>query len=230
MLIPKLLWPLLVYEICSTTVDPIEAKIRRFTRRFQGVPPGLTGVATYCRKTKLKLTLKSILEEYKFGKDRLLPMLEDPEDPFVKTLHHTTGIGKLSKLLTKPNSALKLTKSDWATQTDRKGLGSPRQSGCLKPKRNRKEMWSSRRYAYMKIPEGSRNQCINSNRNNELIGIMPHRNKSHGNTSGTWYHFGSAILSDQCTSSDLQRKFRTVGKEREPTSSLCQGRQTTEHV
>ena len=68
MLIPKLLWPLLIYEICSTTVEAIEAKIYKFTRRWLGVPPGLTDVAMYCRKAKLKHQLKSIVEEYKCGK------------------------------------------------------------------------------------------------------------------------------------------------------------------
>ncbi|KAK3781768.1 hypothetical protein RRG08_021414 [Elysia crispata] len=57
MLIPKILWPLLVYEICLTTVKAIEPKINKFTRRWLGVPPGLTDVA------KLKLPLRSILEE-----------------------------------------------------------------------------------------------------------------------------------------------------------------------
>ena len=86
MLIPKLLWPLLVYEICSTTVEAIEAKITKFTRRWLGIPPGLTDVAMYCHKAKLRLPLESILEEYKCGKVRLLSMLEDSEDPVVNTL------------------------------------------------------------------------------------------------------------------------------------------------
>ncbi|KAK3735128.1 hypothetical protein RRG08_054480 [Elysia crispata] len=85
MLIPKLLWPLLVYEICLTTVEAIEAKINKFTRRWLGVPPDLTDVAIYSRKAKLRLPLKSILEEYKCGKARLLSMLEDSDDPIVKT-------------------------------------------------------------------------------------------------------------------------------------------------
>ncbi|KAK3738959.1 hypothetical protein RRG08_006526 [Elysia crispata] len=68
MLILKLLWPLLVYKICSTTVEAIKAKINKFTRRWLGV---LTDVAMYCRKAKLRLPLKSILEEYKCGKARL---------------------------------------------------------------------------------------------------------------------------------------------------------------
>ncbi|GFO02696.1 reverse transcriptase [Plakobranchus ocellatus] len=39
MLIPKLLWPLLVYDICSSTVEAIEAKINKYTRKWLGVPP-----------------------------------------------------------------------------------------------------------------------------------------------------------------------------------------------
>ncbi|GFS06192.1 reverse transcriptase [Elysia marginata] len=68
MLIPKLLWPLLVYDICCSTVESIEAKINKYTRKWLGVPPGLSDVAMYCRKAKLKLPMKSILEEYKCGK------------------------------------------------------------------------------------------------------------------------------------------------------------------
>ena len=53
MLIPKLL----VYEICSTIVEAIKAKINKFTNRWLEVPPGLTDVAMYCRKAKLRLPL-----------------------------------------------------------------------------------------------------------------------------------------------------------------------------
>ncbi|GFO00759.1 reverse transcriptase [Plakobranchus ocellatus] len=52
MLIPKLLWPLLVYDICSSTVEAIEAKINKYTRKWLGVPPGLSNVAMYCRKAR----------------------------------------------------------------------------------------------------------------------------------------------------------------------------------
>ena len=98
-LIPKLLWPLLVYEICSTTVEAIEAKINNFTRRWLGVPPGLTDVAMYCRKVKLRLPLKSILEEYKCGKAWLLSMLEVSEYPFVKTVQPTIKTSRKGKVV-----------------------------------------------------------------------------------------------------------------------------------
>ena len=70
MIIPKLLWPLLVYEI--TSIEAIEATIIKFTRRCLGVPPDLKDVAKYCHKANLKLVLKSIVEEYKDCKARLL--------------------------------------------------------------------------------------------------------------------------------------------------------------
>ncbi|GFR94463.1 reverse transcriptase [Elysia marginata] len=39
MLIPKLLWPLLFYDICCSTVEPIEAKTNIYTMKWLGVPP-----------------------------------------------------------------------------------------------------------------------------------------------------------------------------------------------
>ncbi|KAK3777236.1 hypothetical protein RRG08_047856 [Elysia crispata] len=117
----------LVYEICSTTVEAIEAKIKKFTRRWLGIPPGLTDVAMYCRKAKLKLPLKSILEEYKCGKARLLSMLEDSEDPIVKTVQPTIKTGRKWKVVEAVDEAkecLKIKEVIGQTQTDRKGLGS----------------------------------------------------------------------------------------------------------
>merc|ERR1712237_52979 len=75
MLITKLLWPLLIYEISLTTVEALEAKINRFTRKWLGVPPCLTDVALYGRQAKLRLPFKSITEEYKCGKTQLAVML-----------------------------------------------------------------------------------------------------------------------------------------------------------
>ena len=123
MLIPKLLWPLLVYEICSTTVEAIEAKINKYTRRWLGAPLGLTDVAMYCRKAKLRLPQKSILEEYKCGKARLLSMLEDSEDPIVKTVQPTIKSGRKWKV-DEAKECLKIKEVIGQTQTDRKGLGS----------------------------------------------------------------------------------------------------------
>ncbi|GFO40444.1 reverse transcriptase [Plakobranchus ocellatus] len=94
MLIPKFLWLLSVNEICSTTSEAIEAKINIYTRKWLGVPPGLSDVAMYCRKAKLKLPMKSILEEYKCGKAILLTMLEESDDPVVSTVQLSLKTGR----------------------------------------------------------------------------------------------------------------------------------------
>ena len=57
-----LLWPLLVYEIYTTTVGAIEAKINKFTRRWLRVLLGLTDMA------KMKLPLKSIWKNINVAK------------------------------------------------------------------------------------------------------------------------------------------------------------------
>ncbi|KAK3703028.1 hypothetical protein RRG08_018419 [Elysia crispata] len=53
----------------------------------------------YCRKAKLRLPLKSMLEEYKCGKARLLSMVQDSEDPVVKTVQPTLKTGFTQKLI-----------------------------------------------------------------------------------------------------------------------------------
>ncbi|GFR76084.1 reverse transcriptase [Elysia marginata] len=58
------------------------------------VPPGLSDVAMYCRKAKLKFPMKSILEENKFRKVRLVTMLEDFDDPVVKIVQPSIKTGR----------------------------------------------------------------------------------------------------------------------------------------
>ena len=82
----------------------------------------------YCRKAKLKLSLKSIVEEYKCGKARLLSLLEDSEDLVVKTVQPTINMGRKWKVVEATDQAtesLKIKEVIVQTQTDRMGLGSP---------------------------------------------------------------------------------------------------------
>ncbi|GFO11196.1 reverse transcriptase [Plakobranchus ocellatus] len=47
-----------------------------------------------CRKAKQRQPLKSIVEEYKCGKARLMTMLEDSEDPAVRSILPQLRTGK----------------------------------------------------------------------------------------------------------------------------------------
>ena len=63
------------------------------------VPPGLTDVAMYYCKAKVKLPLKSFLEKYICGKASLLSTLEDSEDSVVKTEQPTIKTGRKWKVV-----------------------------------------------------------------------------------------------------------------------------------
>ena len=48
MLISNLLWPLLFFKFCSTTLEAKETKINKITRRRLGILLSFTDVAIYC--------------------------------------------------------------------------------------------------------------------------------------------------------------------------------------
>ena len=234
MLIPKLLWPLLVYEISTTTVEAIEAKINRFTRKWLGVPPGLTDVALYCRKAKLRLPLKSVVVEYKCGKARLMSMLEDSEDPVVRAVQPTVKTGrkwKAEEAVNLAKESLKMKEVTGHTQCDRKGLGSSGMKWWSKTEgKERRDM----------IIEEIR-QSEDSERIQKAV-QQPQQ--------GQWTSWESALQrsltwNDLWHMAPLRISFliRAVydllptnanlvrwGKSEDPTCPLCQGRQTTEHV
>ncbi|GFN82449.1 reverse transcriptase [Plakobranchus ocellatus] len=70
----------------------------------------------HSRKAKLKLSLKSIVEEYKCGKARLMTMLEDSEDPAVRSIQpqrRTGGKWNIDKTVDQTKEGLKM-KDNWA--------------------------------------------------------------------------------------------------------------------
>ncbi|KAK3744150.1 hypothetical protein RRG08_064177 [Elysia crispata] len=203
----------------KSIVEAIEAKINKFTRRWLGVPPGLTDVAVYCRKAMLRLPLKSILEEYKCGKARLFSMLEDSEDKVVKTVQPTRKTGRKSKVVEAVDEAkgcLKIREVIGLTKTNRKGLGSSTAKWWSKAEgKEKRDMVVNE----IRLDEDSRRvqKAVQQPQQGQWDSwIMPCRNPSHGMRSGTWRHFGSAFSSDQCTISCPQTQI-WYGRERKRT-------------
>ncbi|GFR85847.1 reverse transcriptase [Elysia marginata] len=80
----------------------------------------------YCRKAKLKLPMKSILEECKCGKVRSETMLEDSDDTVVKTMQPSIKTGrkwKVEEAIDEAKERLKMREVIGQTQTDRKKIG-----------------------------------------------------------------------------------------------------------
>ena len=126
MLIPKLLWPLQIYEIGLSTVEAMERMIRGYTRKWLGLPPGLTSLALYSRSTKLRLPLKSIAEEYKAAKVRLQMTLQNSTDPAVSNIMAKVKTGRKWQAAAVTAEAVEASKFKeilGATQTGRHGIG-----------------------------------------------------------------------------------------------------------
>ena len=86
----------------------------------------MSNVAMYWRQAKLKLPLKSIMEVFKSGKDKLQMMLDDSKDKVIKSLNPTLKTGRKWKvkdtiISAKENPPFK--EVIGLTQTGRQGLG-----------------------------------------------------------------------------------------------------------
>ena len=78
-LLPRIMWPLTIYEVPITTVEKMERTITSYVKKWLGVPRCLSNIALY-GKGVLELPLTSLTEEYKCSKVRLQMTLKDSKD------------------------------------------------------------------------------------------------------------------------------------------------------
>ncbi|XP_051969484.1 LOW QUALITY PROTEIN: uncharacterized protein LOC127634119 [Xyrauchen texanus] len=84
-ILPRILWPLLVYEVPISTVETLERKVSSHLRRWLGLPKSLSSIALYGHRNKLQLPLKSLEEEFKVTRAREVLIYRDSSDPKVAT-------------------------------------------------------------------------------------------------------------------------------------------------
>ncbi|KAL3991499.1 leucine-rich repeat-containing protein 16 [Sarotherodon galilaeus] len=82
-ILPRILWPLLVYEVPISTVEGFEMRISRFLRRWLGLPRSLSSIALYGHNNKLKLPFSSLSEEFMVSQSRELLQYRESSDPRV---------------------------------------------------------------------------------------------------------------------------------------------------
>ena len=81
--LPRILWPLLVYDIPIITVESLERAISNRLRRWLDLPKCLSGAALYRNSNALHLPCSSLVEEFKITKTRELLQYTESEDPKV---------------------------------------------------------------------------------------------------------------------------------------------------
>ena len=83
-LLPRLTWPLMLYEISASVVEKLEKIVSKHLRKWLGVPPCFTSVGLYIKTAKLQLPITSLVEEYKVSKARLVMTLKNSKDEKVR--------------------------------------------------------------------------------------------------------------------------------------------------
>ncbi|XP_053332775.1 uncharacterized protein LOC128506382 [Clarias gariepinus] len=82
-ILPRILWPLLIYSVPISTVEILERKVSNHLRRWLGLPKSLSSIALYGRNNILQLPFKSLEEEFKVTKAREVLQYRDSSDPKV---------------------------------------------------------------------------------------------------------------------------------------------------
>ncbi|XP_063058826.1 uncharacterized protein LOC134452393 [Engraulis encrasicolus] len=69
-ILPRILWPLLVYAVPITTVEAMERKISSYLRRWLGLPRSLSSAALYGSSNTLQLPFSGLTEEFMVTRTR----------------------------------------------------------------------------------------------------------------------------------------------------------------
>ena len=84
MLLPKLMWPLTIYNVPLTKVNEIQKQLTGKLKKWLGLPRSLSEACLYARTSKLQMPFRELTEEFKAAKTRLLITLQGAEDQCVK--------------------------------------------------------------------------------------------------------------------------------------------------
>nr|XP_061785060.1 uncharacterized protein LOC133576095 [Nerophis lumbriciformis] len=84
-ILPRILWPLLIYEVPVTIVEGFERNISQHLRRWLGLPKSLSSIALYGNTNKLQLPFTGLTEEFKVTRAREVFLYRDSSDTRVSS-------------------------------------------------------------------------------------------------------------------------------------------------
>jgi len=125
-LMPRIQWPLLVYDIPLSPVMRMEQMVNVKLRKWLGVPRSFNTNALYANSFAVSLPLTSLSEEYKVGKTRLSMMLRESCDPIIRDHAPDLNTGRrwdVNKELGDAMFKLEIKEITGAVQTGRHGIG-----------------------------------------------------------------------------------------------------------
>ena len=131
-LLPRLMWPLTMYDITLTRVEKMERMISSHLRKWLGAPRCLSSVALYGQGL-LQLPLSSLTEEFKCTKVRLEMTLTESKDTVIRATAPTLATGRkwtVKNAVQQAKSALHHSDIVGQVQHGRGGLGLGEKRPC----------------------------------------------------------------------------------------------------
>ena len=93
-ILPRILWPLMLYDFPLSTVEKMESKISNRLHQWLGVSPSFSNAALYGKDVKLVLPMSSLFEEYKVTKARAETTLKESKNNMVSQAGITMNTGR----------------------------------------------------------------------------------------------------------------------------------------
>lgn len=125
LILPRIQWQLMIYEIAISFVERLETLVSRFLRKWLGFSRNLSSVALYCKQAKLRLPLVGLTETAKKTSVNCLLQLRASSDEVVQKVDPVIRCGRKWKPAQEAQKAEdKLRFEDIARgQSGRAGLG-----------------------------------------------------------------------------------------------------------
>ena len=144
MLLPRLMWPLTIYNVPETKVNDMQRLITASLKRWLGLPKSLSVECMYTKSGKLQLPYSELTEEVKAAKARLLTTFQEAEDPCVRGANMKVDGGRKANTPASIKNAkerLRMREITGIANTGRQGLGMhPKRYYSSSGKRERRDM------------------------------------------------------------------------------------------
>ena len=126
MLLPRLLWPLTIYNVPMSKVSELQKKITAKLKSWLGFPKQLSVECFYTKSGKLQLPFSELTEEVMAAKARILTTLEESNDPCVRNAGVKVDGGRKAdtpKSVNEAKSKLRIQEITGIANRGREGLG-----------------------------------------------------------------------------------------------------------
>ena len=126
MLLPRLMWPLTIYNVTASKVEAMQRRITTKLKKWMGIPKNLSTDCLYSKSSKLKLPFSSLNEEVKIAKVRNLATFQASNDPCIKGAHIQVDAGRkfnTAEEIDDAKSRLRIQEITGISNKGREGLG-----------------------------------------------------------------------------------------------------------